>query len=409
MEPPFETSDMRVRPPSIERKTENASYIAKQSWEGPGQSYTADEGPVTVWEKSKRMYDIVNPQFKKRQANGEIFNNRMFSEISEITNPLVRSTGRQKEGSGSYTVFTLDHTLPPPYPRLMTKVPQGVIDNAITDAYARVTANEGNTLLWIGEMKETLSMLKDIGEGLRRLYEATKKKRIAWAKGKLTVEGQQQLTLQILYGILPLEQQIADFLEGLFRTKDPSTRHTARSFRLKTDETSYEVDTMKRFSNVNLYKQHIRQTISEHVTYEVRAGVMFELDITNTPWVSIIMEPKAVISTAYALARLSFVIDWFVNVGGTLAAWSPSAGVKELSAWVTVKATHDMIGITQYLGDNTSFQAVNGQGQFSVRTETKYRMPISRADLSVIPPIDLNLDIEKLLALVLLFAKVKRQ
>lgn len=408
MSAPFRTDDMRFRSPTLEQRMEPATYVSKYA---SGMILNTNEGDKLVYQKSKRMYDISNPGYKKRSQAGEIFNNRMYSVIEEIDTPMITSHGNNVVNGVNTADYVLYHNMPVPLPRLSMDVRQGAIDNAITDAYANVTANEGNTLLWLGEMKETLAMLKDIGGGLKNLYEITKKQRLNWARGKLSVEGQQQLTLQLLYGILPLEQQIADFLEGLFRTKDPTLRHTARGMRVDIDDTSYIVRTNGvSFRNANLDRQQdVEQHVSEHVTVVARAGVLYDLDVSDTPWLSVILEPKAVVSTAYALARLSFVIDWFINVGGTLAAWSPSAGVNELSAWVTVTIDRSQVGITRYVGADNGYRSVEGQGQFSRTTTEKWRMPINRSDLAVIPRIDLNIDLEKIAALVLLFAKVKQR
>lgn len=394
------TAGLRFRP-SMQQTVaiQRSRYIqgpTNSSWTG---------GEVATHRKSKSMYDVVTPDFKKRSAAGEIFNSPMVLQEETLEYPLVNLSLENKEINLSYSATV---HLPMPGRRLNVddSIFSNIYSNAITNAYANVSANEGNTLLWIGEAKETVSMLFDIGKGLRALYEKTKAQRIKWAKGKLTIEAQQQLTLQILYGILPLEQQISDFMEGLFRIKQADSRQTARGLSVKTDSASYTV------SNPNLNVDGMVNCgymclASESFDLTVRAGVLYEIDISDTPWLAVIADPKAVVSTAYALARLSFVIDWFINVGGTLAAWSPSMGVKELSAWITVEANH--IQKVKYVAptDLNPYRSVP-EGGYTYSTRLKWRKPISRSDLAVIPRININLDVDKILAMVLLFAKIKK-
>lgn len=194
----------------------------------------------------------------------------------------------------------------------------------------------------------------------------------------------------------------------MFEIKQANSRQTARGYRVLS-ETSSEVVERLDYRNDNttvdpfISAPH-RAISAESLDVVVRAGVLYEIDIDDTPWISVILDPKAVVSTAYALARLSFVIDWFVNVGGTLAAWSPSMGVNELSAWITVEIQHNHE--VKFIASNPDFYT--GSGSYNRKTVEKWRVPINRSDLSIIPRLDINLDVDKLFAMVLLFAKVKK-
>lgn len=400
MTPPNVTG-MRFRDPTM------VQTVAKQysHYQNGTQKQSYYAGEVATSRHTKSMYDVVTPNFRKRSAEGEIINSPMYRTEEKFDYPLIDYKYSDKYGNELYAAVQL--------PVVPTRLDSSEsiftnnYNNAITDAYANISANEGNTLLWIGEAKETVSMCFDIGKGLRALYEKTKKQRKEWAKGKLTIEAQQQLTLQILYGLLPLEQQIADFMEGLFRIKQADSRQTARGLRVQQKNASYT------FTNPDYYPDPMvgvgyMAIVEESFDVVVRAGVLYEIDISDTPWISVILDPKSVVSTAYALARLSFVWDWFINVGGTLAAWSPSMGVNELSAWVTVEERH--IQTVKYVPPITlkPFRAYPTGGGYTRILTKKWRKPINRSDLAIIPRLDVNLDVEKLLAMVLLFAKIKK-
>lgn len=364
-----------------------------------------------VFRKEKHFYDISIKGFHKKQAAGEIFNNPMIRTEEEFKVPLIKYSRSWEVHNNHLETIKGTISVPPPADHSYPDDISGLIDNAIVDAYAGISANEGNTLLWLGEMKETISMLMSIGTQLKTLYQSTKAARKAWAKGKLSVKEQQGLTLAIVFGILPLEQQIADFMDGLFKIKQLQSRQTARGFRVKTKSVNgNEGSTAGRFvrtldNNVQLYPSH---QWTEHLEIQVRAGVLYEIDIdANLPWLAVIADPKQVVSTAYALARMSFVIDWFVNVGGVLSAWAPTAGTKELSAWVTVDVTSTIVGSTDLMHNAGDISSIVGTSSWQKVSRTKWRKAVSRADLAIFPPLDINLDVSKLLLLVLLFAKIK--
>lgn len=369
---------------------------------------------VLVADSHTTMQDVVIPKFKSRSAAGEIFNNPMVTQTDSFVNPLVTVTslrGTELEGRTYSTESRVD-TLQARFPSWQLQLDGAVesaYDSAIVDAYAGITANVNNTALWLGEFKETVSMLFDVMKGTKALFDMTKRQRKKWKEGKLSPEGGQQLTLQLLYGILPLEQSIAQVMEGLFQVHDHGKRITSRGFRVSSDSDSYQVDTDNHwpFGSSNRLQVDIKQQIAETLEVTIRAGCLTEIDLTNTSFAGIIFDPKQVVSTAYALARLSFVVDWIINVGGTLAAWSPAAGVNVLSSFVSVEIKREMDVSTTFATKGYYHGPVVG-GLSNKASILKFRKPIDRSDLVVIPPLDINLDIEKILAMVLLFAKVKK-
>lgn len=398
--------DMRFRQKLAVQRTFDAGIeTLRPAYPPPPPRYKL--GTQRTYYENEFMYDVVIEDFHRRSKNGEIFNNSMYTESVKEDTPYASYVFEQYQSPKDTTTYTVEYV--PWHPSLPKTMPdhQHLVDLAVTAAYANVSANEGNTLLWLGEFRETVSMLFDIGKGIKALVDATKHARKQWAKGQLTVEAQQKLTLSILYGILPLEESIAQFMEGLFRTK-PDGRHTARGFQVKTETEDFTHDAkLPLWPTSQVIDRAYYTKTTETV---VRAGVLTDIDYDGVPWLSVIADPKSVISTAYALARLSFVIDWFINVGNTLKAWTPSAGTTELSAWVTVEQTVSLTGITKCVlpSNNTTKNRASGSGKFNLEKRVKYRSPISRADLAIFPRYTLDLDLSKISAMVLLFAKVKK-
>lgn len=401
----FDLSTMRHRTKLSQLRFQDAKsldfYYTEGSYNPPAPTIDSQ----LVFRENHDMWDVVVKDFHRRSKNGEIFNNPMYSEHVKVELPLSTLAGVSGEGEKTrrtvkndfgYAESTIDSM------RTLNWDDSG-INTSITAAYAGVTANEQNAVLWLGEFRETIKMFKDIGQGLYALWQKTKKQRAEWAKGKLTIPEAQSLTLGILYGIVPLEQSITQVMEGLFNFKPANSRQTSRGFSVTTDVTS-DSD-----SRLLWGRDRVINNWAESLETTVRAGVLYDIDIDDLPRLAIIADPKQIVETAYALARLSFVIDWFINVGNTLKAWSPSTGTNILAAFVSIEETYtiDVQG-SYYVEPLPNYSSsIRGERTGKKMVKRKYRYPIDRSDLAILPRVYVNLDLDKIFALVLLFARVK--
>lgn len=422
----IDTNGMRFRQ---KEATKNlvASYTTDYST-SPDGAFPSVVPPTSLTVANQiddRMWDVVTKDFRARSAAGEIFNSPKLHirEDFRVTplNGTYNLMYQTRNSEGVYkdafkrrivmSNIAVDETY---VDRLKTlTVPYDRLQNlAVTAAYAGVTATEQNAILWLGEFRETVSMFKDIGSSLWELWKKTKKQRLKWAQGKLTVPEAQSLTLGLLYGLLPLEESINQVMAGLFKIKEDHTRQTSRGFQVYTDSNSV--------SNDRVWGDYGEGTATlsytETIEVTVRAGVLYDIDVTDLPTFLVVANPKAIVETAYALARMSFVIDWFINVGNTLAAWSPSTGTNILSAWVSIEETYVISGMDHQMikagvlkdGQRRITGSYDGSFPFEKTLVKKQRAPINRSDLAIFPRVDVNLDLDKIFALVLLFAKAKK-
>jgi hypothetical protein len=79
----------------------------------------------------------------------------------------------------------------------------------------------------------------------------------------------------------------------------------------------------------------VREANASHEV-DVRAGVLTQLKTLSKLPVWGLTTP---IEAAYELTTFSFIIDWFFNVGDTIAAWTPNYGLHPLSSWYVVTET----------------------------------------------------------------------
>lgn len=403
----FDLSSMRHRTKLSHNRVQDYLHLDYQYTEGSYKPPAHSKKSSLVYQEDHQMWDVVVKDFHRRSKQGEIFNNPMYSEHVKVETPLGPFAGKSGEGSRRFreldTVLSYSNS---DFDELRTlDWDERGINTSITAAYAGVTASEQNAVLWLGEFRETVKMFADIGKGLYSLWQKTKAQRAKWAKGKLTIPEAQSLTLGILYGIVPLEQSITQVMEGLFNLKSDDSRQTSRGFSVTTDLAS-DSD-----SQLLWGRDRISNSWAESLETKVRAGVLYDVDIDDLPRLAIIADPKQIVETAYALARLSFVIDWFINVGNTLKAWSPTTGTRILTAFVSIEETYSIdVQGTWFVEPRPGYSSsIRGERTGKKMVKRKYRYPIDRSDLAILPRVDVNLDLDKIFALVLLFAKVKNK
>lgn len=402
MEFPFGGTRLRVRHDekrSSRRTWDSRSYNSATGGHFTEPTYHGE--PYNSYTLYECMYDVSTPEFRKKQFSGVIVNSPMQKFREETSIPLIDCAQNVTTLSGDVHITswgTIESKLTPR--RLFT--PQRLIDSAVTSAFAKVTANSSDLLLWLGETREAMEMFHSIGSKLIELLRMTRKQRKKYAEGLLTVKQAQSLTLQIQYGLIPLNQQIKQFLDNIFALKAPG-RETVRGYNSYSDLDSYTIE-----EDYGCWKREI--VCTENLSSNIRAGVLYDILPSSVPFISHI-DARSVITAAYALSRLSFVVDWFFNVGNTLAAWAPTANTRILSAWVTVEETHSMRCTNNVLparpGVCYASDSLHGSNTAYRNTVVKTRYPVSLADRPILPSFDLNLDFSKIMSLILLFARVK--
>jgi hypothetical protein len=70
--------------------------------------------------------------------------------------------------------------------------------------------------------------------------------------------------------------------------------------------------------------------------FQVRAGVLTTIEAISklNVW-----GLDSIAESAWELMPYSFILDWFFDIGETLASWTPEMGVKKLASWVVTEVT----------------------------------------------------------------------
>lgn len=358
---------------------------------------------------SRTMTDEIVPSFKRRVASGEVFFNRMTA--NEVTlNPAIlggptvfTGNGFQCSGANRYqsvyefgTAYPLDGhgALFQPVAGTWSPSPllsNGEIENAIDEASTRCHSVRGDPPVdfWesIAERKQSYAMLasyldtsKQIANGLYADVNSNRQSPFrSFVRGTSKVTaGAAGAWLISRYGLLPLLKDIQALRKQIEAKRDEAERHTARGKAV-----------VERFVNtpfsVTQGGGHIVK--NGNVLYtdvlDVRATSLDEWKLSLADHFG--LSPRGLVTLPYELLTLSFVADWYVNIGEWLKALVPRPAVNQLGSCISYTRTRSITcNVTGYTGAGIAVVSSSGSmSKTGVRVE-KVRFPGLRAPTLVV-------------------------
>lgn len=380
----------------------------------PGISYTlmVNEG----------MSDIVTPNYKKLSAQGAIVNNPMTkfkdSLISDLyyynleygiemylaCNPAKWVLSRNYRHAKSIGVSEL-------YPFLelsaTTSEIQTEIDKTVSKAFSRIGNDEVLLLGMIKEFGATVTGLAYILKKVYHIYRYTRRAELKKLRKELSFRELQEIYMNARYNLRPLAYDAA----GMVRVLQAETKPMRQTFRasssIEKEVTSQDLFSELNKSNFDLGGQVTR---SSFLDIKVRAGVLTQANPANQAQ---LLGLDSIVETAWDILPFSFIIDWFLNVGDTICAWTPKLGFKKLASWVTIDS---LLTQNTTIGNlNLTEKTVNGQRLTNIALNTSsasatrvYRTFERRVNPSIpiLPSWDLNLDPMKILDLAIITKKL---
>ena len=372
--------------------------------------------------KYRTMTDIVTPKFHKLRSQGAIINNPMESVNYEefdknikidvdIRQCIWRCVPPQWNNNCNLKVVgtrsilgclgTNDRFKTAPTELDLTTLK----DQCITKAFSRVGNDQMLVLSSLAEANSTLQGITDLLRKAGKILSLIKKRKFWALRYELTPKDVRDLYMNARYNLRPLYHDIKALLE-IYESlsKEKPKRQTARA---KVSESISDNDTIVRtlfdFSGCKVdikYDRMARRDVT------VRAGVLSTASQNDASLFGL----DKLVETAWDLIPFSFIVDWFINVGDTLSAWTPVLGFKTLASWVTVEETvtqkttivavdfdyHAYGGTTAFAGLNQIIE--KGTSHKIVTTKTRipdYSRPI-------FPSFDIKLDPLKLLDLAII-------
>lgn len=382
-------------------------------------------GSLVTLEQTDVMTDVVTKDFEKLRAEGKIINNPMSKAFTRIERqpvlfdwhyyldrlgctPTRHYEWGDYKSSGTMAVSSMIEEFIPSV--TFSDQIENEIDKAVSKSFA-IVGNEQLLLLgMLKEMGSTVAGLTYIMLKVYRIYKAIRKAQLRQLKKELSLSELEDIYMNARYNLRPLYYD-AKGLINVLTYEDLPGRQTFRASSIYEDSVN---DMVKGYIHIDPYvKFGITFYRSLDIKSKVRAGVLTQAQQAN---LSQLLGLDKIVETAWDLLPFSFIIDWFVNVGDTLCAWTPKIGFHVLASWVTVNTTVTKVtsaggSLYEYSDASGYFHrfaptySFNG-GRCELLSRTFERIP--NRERPLLPSLDVNLDFLKLLDLAIITKKLRK-
>lgn len=354
--------------------------------------------------ETKYMEDVVTSNYRKLVAKGYIINNPMlktetfekysggatdFRNVSYSSGNPSLLTGAESIGSWLGSIYQKSSR----YISASSLDVNSIRDRAVTKAASNNAANDAEILATIGEMKETVTSLAQIFKRAGNILLALKKANLRRLAKEITPKELANRYMEARYAIRPLFYDVQNITNALCND-EKSKRITARATVAETSSTSSRYDS---FVSNTYYQIDVMRKTDFSVT--ARAGFLSEIDALtkiNTWGVDRWM------TSSWELVPMSFLVDWFFNVGRTIASWQPTIGLKTLASWVVIEQVTlqscTVCNVVSKWPTSYIHAKVNTHSAMCYKVTTSKQRLINPS-LPVWPRFDVNLDALKLLDL----------
>lgn len=208
----------------------------------------------------------------------------------------------------------------------------------VTTVVAEANSQTWDVLTELGEMPETIKMIiNGIIQGIKLLLRAKKEIKQNLSSGSIGKDAA-SIWMMYRYGLMPIIYSVNDALDYL-----SLEARSFQSFRGRSD-TPFVLDDIGAFKYVG-----------NNATYEERCFLKYGYDL----------ESKAtglklnIASTAWELVPLSFVFDWFFQVGDTLTALSVPKNVNRVACSFSVRERSEHVWYNPHSHSTITVKADN--------------------------------------------------
>lgn len=392
------------------RRDKTYRYVGDQEEQYSISLKDSEPGSIT-----ETMQDTETANFHVRRARGEIINSPLLLQVIENHPATPGAYNQFKHWYGTDTPPTRygeswvgswawPTDLWPSYLSIdMSSLDDDIAslsDKAVTQAFANASSAEMAVLMTAGEGSKTVASIASILGRAVKILRAVRKLDIKYLKRQISYKELEDRYMELRYALRPLMIDAKQTLAALEKSKSLGlSRQTARGFASQTASANDTVPLTGIYETTGTVVRTCKLDV------EVRAGVLCDVQTTNDS----IFGLDQIAETAWELVPFSFIADWFVNIGDTIAAWMPSAGITHLASWVTVIQTvtqENSLGpLTLTPAPHFTSFGFTWQNQRIKRvSKLVHRSP--NPNLSLLPTVSVRLDPLKLLDLTVILRKI---
>lgn len=403
-----------------------STFEEREAWamDPWGPVYTADKnlpGNQQVDEGMEFMADTSTPGFYRRRIRGDIINNPMIhSKFTKHWDPVVLNTHAFKEHRDP-TYFSHQRTYKSsgtyPWSKVVLAHHEPYVDTidvenlkrlSASKCYAKLVASSAQLWVSLAEADKSISTIKSVLYKVSKLLRHVKNKNIAitnalyYAKRpreirKLTRE-LSDLWLEFRFGVRPLVYDVVNIIEAI--QKSPASKR--RTFVANEGDTTQKMDTSTKDQTFGYCYTTTEYNTTALCSVNVKTYILAEAQIELG---GLEFGLAQILGTAWELIPLSFVIDWFWNVGQVLLSWEPIQQFRVLGSGQVISTTETLYGEikirpSRYLsGLGCTCTASGGGNTVQTSVHTERNPDVSKP---VVPAIKIRLNKAKLVDLLAL-------
>jgi len=378
------------------------------------QTVPEGSGSFFRYSEDTEMIDTVTPGFKNLSRQGKIVNNAMRkTTVNRVLAKGNCAYSFHNVADTRYTGVTSGTFHPPGYwsssflPDPVANDLESLKAQAITSAWSRANPSETDSLVSLMELDDTVVGLVRIFLKLQKIVSYVRRKKWQRLKELITLREMTNVWMEARYGIRPLYYDALKIINAYHKMS--TLRPIRRTSRGRASETEICADTVGTLTLTQEYSGLWFESVWDRTTRSTitaRAGVLADYRPTLEQLWGLSLD--SVPRSAWEVVPLSFVIDWFINLGDVITSLTPVENREVLASWVTVTHTLEQSMFGQDIKSVTGCPAypyaltdIGGYSGTAIKTTiSKVRTP--NPDRPWLPSIRFKLDVLKLIDLLII-------
>lgn len=323
---------------------ENVSQLDTLSWWITPQGTTENEPqpgiPFVSDRVINRIDDVVVENFKRRINAGEIIPTNPFSKLkSTYTCQPIRRFAKTYSSATAYVLRHIwDGKAVEGVPSLpVLSVSQSALDSSIASvingAYAKVASNKTllyATLIELASTKDLLcsaaKQLTRIGKSLKKFGDALYRSKTTLAKG--SYKAAENAWMQVRMGWRPFVGEVDNIAKAF---ASHSAWYSRQKFISREAYSESNHDVYPQLFNIGACNWEVERRSDVHV--DIKSGILATPKIGRWPDLYGLSKLP---ETIWEVMPLSWAVDYFFNIGDTIAAWHGDVFWKPRDAYLTV-------------------------------------------------------------------------
>lgn len=374
-------------------------YYKNQTWDCVNTGY---------WAARRRGQNVNNDYVNvKTYVRQRLFTPKFTRWVYDVNGQLIGDYQSQYDRLPTESVNSVGN------PLTVNMNIDYIVDKAVTALHARISSAPMQSLVTLGELKQTMGLVRSLlskthqmmrfGRKVATSREFRRQSRDAIFRRleKGPVKNASAFSnrasrqwLEYRYGIRQLYYDYSSAAKAM-RAMDAKPRQRYTAFESDQDRVDESVNT-NQWTGQKTHTLH--RSTSRQVT--ATAGALVEARKSSVGFIQAFGLDE-VFQAAWDLTRFSFIVDWFINVGEKIAALAPKGDVDIVASWVKVVDTVNHTGYTTFTPADTDsnifYTCEDWDPWINVRTVQTTRL--KNPAVNPIPNWDIRLNVGKIVDL----------